>query len=697
MENTLTLPYPLSRQIIQRAGGNPFFIEEVVRSLFDQGALVRREGRLEITEKIAKIPIPNTINDVVMARIDRLEEETRNLVKVASVIGRSFFYRILSDVVSDTEDLPGKLSFLSEIQLFQTQERMGEREFVFKHALAQEAVYESILPPKRRELHLMVAHSIEKIFKESLHEFYGMLAYHYSRGENLDKTEEFLIKAGEAALKSSASNEALHYYLEALALYKTKAGQDSNPDKVAMLEKNIAIALYNKGQFQDSVEYFEKALNVYWGHLPQHRITTLLKLISAFFHLLVALYIPALKFKKAPRNSDIDVVDLFYKKCKALGIVKPERFLIESLYIYKDITQFELSTFHTALEIFVGVSALFSYTGLSFTLSRKILKSAEKLFQKDDVKVRIIYDFLQTMHHYLEGHWDKINAYDSELVNKNLDIGEMYFASQYLYYHGCLDLYRGAIDRTKAIVRKLTDITEIYEYDFSLLLKYMINTKLLLECRKLPDALKEAEEAIKFTQKDEFRITLIDLYSSKARIQILMGNFEEAEISIRLADEIGSEMRDAPIKRSTFFRCELEFFIRRLEQSMRTGNKSAMVENRTRAFKSSRVLLKHTRKAAQHRTEAYKLRGVYYWLVDKQNKAVKWWSKAIHEGERLGANLELARTYFEVGKRLRESKSDYEGLNGIPAEEYLEKGRILFQKMDLQWDLDELNQFVSWQ
>jgi predicted ATPase len=79
------------------------------------------------------------------------------------------------------EDLPSKLSFLTNIQLLQPQERMGEVEYLFKHALAQEAAYESILPPRRRDLHVKVAQSIEKIFNEKLHEFYGMLAYHYSR------------------------------------------------------------------------------------------------------------------------------------------------------------------------------------------------------------------------------------------------------------------------------------------------------------------------------------------------------------------------------------------------------------------------------------------------------------------------------------------------------------------------------------
>jgi predicted ATPase len=254
MVNGIALPHTLTKQIVERAGGNPFFIEEVVRSLFEQGAIVRKEGGFEVTEKAHAITIPPSIADVLMARIDRLEEPTRNLVKVASVIGRSFFVRILSEVASEVEDIPGKLSFLSEIQILQPQERMGEVEYVFKHALAQEATYESLLPPRRRELHLKVAHSIGKIFSQRLPEFYGMLAYHYSRAEEREKTEEYLIRAGEEALRSAASDEALHYYEEALQLYTKKSGPNADPEKVAMLEKNIALALYNRGRYEEAVK-----------------------------------------------------------------------------------------------------------------------------------------------------------------------------------------------------------------------------------------------------------------------------------------------------------------------------------------------------------------------------------------------------------------------------------------------------------
>ena len=90
-----------------------------------------------------------------------------------------------------------------------------------------------------------------------------------------------------------------------------------------------------------------------------------------------------------------------------------------------------------------------------------------------------------------------------------------------------------------------------------------------------------------------------------------------------------------------------------------------------------------------------RLMGEYYWLIGKQKKALKWWDKAIKTGEAIGARPDLSRTYFEVGKSLLEPNSKYKELNGITAEEYLEKARTMFVEMDLQWDLDELDKIVA--
>ena len=133
------------------------------------------------------------------------------------------------------------------------------------------------------------------------------------------------------------------------------------------------------------------------------------------------------------------------------------------------------------------------------------------------------------------------------------------------------------------------------------------------------------------------------------------------------------------------------FELYQLEEGMKKSDKPSSSLHSSSAFKVGDDALKIADKYALIKTEAFKLMGVYYWMIGKQRKAMQWWRKAIKEGQRLNDRLELSRTYYEVGKRLLEPKSKYKELDGIKADEYLEKARTMFEEMDLQWDLDELD------
>jgi class 3 adenylate cyclase/tetratricopeptide (TPR) repeat protein len=679
------------KKMIRRAGGNPFFIEEVLRSLIDERAIIVKDGNFQVTEKISSVTMPNSINELLMARIDRIEVETRNLLKLAAVIGRRFFYRILSEVASNIDDIDTKLAYLKEIEILREQERMGELEYLFKHALAQEVAYESIMPHKRKKLHRQVAVSIEKVFEERLHEFYGMLAYHYGKADDLEKTEEYLIKAGEEALKSSASNEALHFYQDALDLYVKKQNTAVDPEKVAMIEKNIALAYYNRGHYEESIEYFDKALGYYWGSFPRNFISTAFTFSTEFLNFLLCLYLPFLNFKKPPTERDIESVDLFFKKLKALAVIDPMKYFVESFHFYKRVTNFDLTKFEIGIGLFVGASTLFSFTGISFMLSRKILDLVKDKADQNNVKAFIIYDFSETMHEYFKGNWKAIKSFDGDLVSKNLSKGELYWTSQHLFWHGCPKHYQGCFDVTQKLVDQLVELSEVYENDLAMLLKYLLNTNLLMDCGKLHSALMEIENAIEFGQEISQGSILIEMYSRKAHIHILMGDIEDAEESLALADKVRGEINTVPWQLTDFFKSQLEYDLYKLRASKPDGNKREISDCRRKAKKSARKMLKVAKKVAQNRTDSYRLVGEYYWLINKQKNALKWWQKSITAGENLDARLELSRTYFEVGKHLLENPSRYKILNGIKAEDYVEKARILFEEMDLRWDLDELH------
>ena len=195
-------------------------------------------------------------------------------------------------------------------------------------------------------------------------------------------------------------------------------------------------------------------------------------------------------------------------------------------------------------------------------------------------------------------------------------------------------------------------------------------------------------------KKISYGLSLIHMYSCKAQMNILVGDTVEAKKSLERANKIRRDVNTVPWQLSHFYRSQVEYNLCRLEESIKIGNKIESLEYRKKAIKSCKMLRKVSLKVAQHRTEAFRLIGVYYWLIKKRKKALNWWNNSIKEGERLGARLELARTYFEVGKRLLEAESGYKMLKGIRAEEYLEKARVLFKEMDLQWDLDELDKVL---
>ncbi|TFH44466.1 MAG: adenylate/guanylate cyclase domain-containing protein, partial [ANME-2 cluster archaeon] len=337
------LRYAVKQKIVDRSGGNPFFIEEIVLSLIDEGAIVRTNGAFEVTEKINSVVIPPTINDVLTARIDQLEEQTRDLIKVASVIGRSFFYRILKEVANSIEGVDERLAYLKDAQFIRDRMRMEELEYLFKHALAQETAYESTLLQQRKELHLKVAQSIEKIFRERLHEFYGMLAHHYSMGEDEEKAEEYLIKAGEEALKSSASSEALYYFKDAIKLYTKRYGDAVDPNKMAQFEENVAFAFFNRGHHAEAIVYFDKTLNSLGFKEQKNKIFILIELIINLLNIVKDLYLPSIRRKKAPTSLDNKVLNIYLAKGQSLASVDAKRFFTDMIMGIKKCLKFDPS------------------------------------------------------------------------------------------------------------------------------------------------------------------------------------------------------------------------------------------------------------------------------------------------------------------------------------------------------------------
>jgi predicted ATPase len=187
----LPLDQPLEMKIVEKTEGNPFFTEEIVRDLLDRGDLVKSGDRYISTHPINQLEIPNTIQGVLAARMDRLSEDLKQTMQVASVIGRDFAFRLLKIIMELKEELRVRLTNLVGLEILYEKALYPELEYIFKHALTQEVAYESLLKQQRQEIHGRVARTIEDLYADRLPEHYELLAHHYGKSENNERAVEY--------------------------------------------------------------------------------------------------------------------------------------------------------------------------------------------------------------------------------------------------------------------------------------------------------------------------------------------------------------------------------------------------------------------------------------------------------------------------------------------------------------------------
>jgi len=209
------LPEGLSDLLYQRTGGNPFFIEEICRSLVENGLVQVAAGKATLQGSLDKLDLPDTVQAVIRTRLDRLDNESRQVIRHASVIGREFNRPILARVLSDTAELPRCLEKLQMLGLMQQTQLLPEPAYRFKHVLTQEVAYESMLGRQRRSLHEAVGQAIEESYRDRLEEHLELLAHHFSRAENWPKAVQFGREAAEKASRLSRFSEALQLFEQA--------------------------------------------------------------------------------------------------------------------------------------------------------------------------------------------------------------------------------------------------------------------------------------------------------------------------------------------------------------------------------------------------------------------------------------------------------------------------------------------------
>ena len=215
MLGTDEFPPQLRAALMDKAEGVPLFVEEVTKTLLDLGIIKRDNGSYQLVKGLSEVSVPDTIHDIIMARLDRLGEDGKRTVQLASVIGRQFLRRLLERIAGLTGELEGLLGELKALEIIYEQGLLAEPAYIFKHAVIQDVAYQSLLKERRKELHRSVGRAIEELYPDRLPDHFEELAHHFVNGEEWDKAFEYLVRSADKAKDAYANQAALDFYAKA--------------------------------------------------------------------------------------------------------------------------------------------------------------------------------------------------------------------------------------------------------------------------------------------------------------------------------------------------------------------------------------------------------------------------------------------------------------------------------------------------
>lgn len=647
------LPARMRDRIAGKAEGNPFFIEEVVRSLIDQGVIEQDGSQFRITDRIDTTIIPSTVQEVVMARVDRLPESARHLLQVSSVVGRQFFRSIVAAVVPEEGDrLDRDLETLRQKQLIEEPPRAvdgpaagDDRAFLFRHALAQETIYSSLLLATRRDLHGRVGEAIEQRFRDRLADFFPVLGHHFMQANRLASAEPYLFGAGEEALRTAAFAEALAFFRQAGEVYQQLHGEGGDPRHRARIEKNLALSLLNTGQLTTCIGHFDAALRNLGRPLTTSQAWAYLGFAGNLTLLLAQLYLNLGRRRQvADWDQERMASEILFNRARAEITSDPTRLFFESVAALRHFNEIDARQVEQSSAIYASAAGMFCYSGISFPIGKRIMQQARALVQHGNVQQEFTCASMEFIIRYLEGDWADGHVVDGNLLDEALRHGQLWDANTYLGLYCDRLLRQGRFDEARAVLRRLQTMRDDYGYSFAGTNRDGMTAILLAEERNLDDALAAATHYREQVEEAPLRVLAI---GTQAKIEVLRGDLDAAATSLEEAEKIISRSRELPPWHvSAAATAGLLHALHRLRHA------GAAERNRC-AGQLRRSLHRATRTAAKvavQRTEIGRLAGLALWQLGHHSRARAMWRRTMKTGTALGAQPELERLALDLAE-----------------------------------------------
>jgi class 3 adenylate cyclase/tetratricopeptide (TPR) repeat protein len=535
------LPGDLRETVLRKTEGNPFFLEEVVRTLIDKGMIEHdtKGNQWQVSDNHTQIEIPDNLQALLLARIDRLENKSRRILQLASVVGRVFSCRILRSIADGIEDIEDQLANLQRMDLIQETTRLPELEYIFRHELTRDAAYNSILRRQRREYHRKVGGAIENLYPEQLAEEAHLLAFHFNAARDYPNALKYYQIAGDQSLKLYANQEASEYYQHAVEI-ALKLNVSSVQLAKLYSQRGRALELLN--QFDQALENYEELEDL--GRIRNDRSLELAALVpqSTIYST------PTVKFdpevgKQLSRRALTLAIDLrdYEAEAKALWSLM----LIQTFFendLEKGITYGEqglrIAREHELREVMAY---------LQHDLARPYMRvgrlndawdayHSSQSYWREVENLPMLADNLASLSesYYTAGDFDRSINYANEGLRISKDVGNVWGQAYNNFVIGPILLERGEIDECLETLNRTLDLSRQANFAAGFLASQMIRSWLYAMFGDLERAEQFQSEILAFVEQYESYKPLYLV--NKAQNKLYAG---DQKYALRIFEKIG--------------------------------------------------------------------------------------------------------------------------------------------------------------
>ncbi len=495
-----SLPHDFFRLILDKAEGNPLYLEEILKSLTERNIIIKDSTGYKLAKNIKDIEIPETIQEIVLARVDRLAEPSKRTIQAASVIGREFTLKLLARQEELERQLKRYLKQLQKLELVREKSIFPEIEYMFKHAVTKDVIYGSLLLRHRKKLHRKIAEAIESLYPTNTDDYLEMLAYHYFHSDATDKSIAYLFKAGEKAKAIYANAESIQYFQKALELMARFDGSRDQDKKDA--HRHLADLYDLIGDYPQAIQHYAAEINFVSSSLEK---TESLRKIGMIWE----------------KKGDLAEALKFYME--ALDLINQKEYPLE------------------AGRIFMNVGWLHNRNG-DYEKAMDFCTRALEIFRKEksDYETALALDNLAVIHEF-RGQWNQAKRCNKEGIQLMEKLGDQRKLGSFYISLGLLNWKKGKLDKSKSYFQKSIELMEAIGNTLGIASSYLHLGRVYISESELDKAFAYLEKSLSIFQKMGIKSKLCQNYTALAEAYLKKEDLKTAKEYCETAMKIAIE------------------------------------------------------------------------------------------------------------------------------------------------------------